>query len=251
MNKHLFIGTSGWSYKDWSGIFYPEGVKASGYLSAYAGHFKSIEIDSTFYGAPRPESVERWFLQVPDEFVFCPKTPQIITHEKRLVNCEPEWQLFLQTMSILKHKLGPIVLQFDYDFSFKKYFTTLQTFLQKNQGYKIGVEIRYKDWFKPEFYHMLRESNTALVLNDIYYLPRQTEVTADFTYIRLLGDRRQIPDDFSRVRVDRTEGLDYWATWITAQLEKELDVYVYSNNRYQGHAPATIHTLQEKLDNAC
>jgi len=249
MKKNLFIGTSGWSYKDWAGSFYPEEVRPTGYLSVYASHFKSVEIDSTFYGIPRPESVERWFLQVPDDFIFCPKTPQLITHEKRLRNCATEWQIFLQTVSLLKHKLGPVILQFDYEFSYKLHFSALQTFLKGIREFRIGVEIRNKDWFKPDFYQMLRDTNTALVLNDIYYLPRQTEVTAEFTYVRLLGDRRQIPDDFSRVRVERTKDLDYWAAWINAQLEKEIEVYVYSNNRYQGHAPATIHTLQEKLKN--
>ncbi len=244
----IHIGTSGWSYKDWVGPFYPEGTKQSGYLGIYSGIFDTVEVDSTFYGIPRTSTVEKWFSITDDNFIFAPKVPQEITHEKRLLQCESIWEQFISTMKILKHKLGPVVLQFDYKFSFDEHFSNLKNFLSGiNDDLQICIEIRNKNWHKKEFYDLLKSHNAALVLNDLYYLPRVIELTADFTYVRLLGNRKQIPDDFSHVRVNRDKDLDWWADWIEQFREKELEVYVYSNNRYQGHAPQTIRSLATRI----
>jgi len=248
MSKKLHIGTSGWSYKDWLGPYYPDGTKQKDYLSYYAQKFSTVEIDSTFYAIPRPSTVENWYQKTPANFIFSPKVTKLITHDKRLQDCQEDWNRFLQTMSILKEKLGPVVLQFDYKFVPEQHFGLLENFLATNHGSaRICVEIRHKSWHSPEFFEMLKQFNTALVLNDLYYMPKVVELTADFTYIRLLGNRKQIPDDFSHVRINREKDLDWWADWIEQMLDKELEVFAYSNNRYQGHAPATIRTLQKKL----
>lgn len=245
----LHIGTSGWSYKDWLGVFYPDSTKQSDYLLYYAGKFNSVEVDSTFYAIPRQSTVQNWFEITPDNFSFSLKTPQIITHEKRLSNCESEWNQFIETAQLLKHKLGPVILQFDYKFRFDEHFTKLNLFLSKykDTNLKLCVEIRHKGWHNDEFYNLLRNHNTALVLNDLYYMPRVIELTADFVYVRLLGNRKQIPDNFTHVRVNRDKDLDWWTEWINQFIEKELEVWVYSNNRYQGHAPSTIYELQKRI----
>lgn len=249
MKPTIHIGTSGWSYKDWLGPFYPPETKQSDYLQHYAAQFKTVEIDSTFYAIPRISTVENWYERTPDSFVFSPKVPKEITHDKRLSECTSTWDRYLHTMQILKHKLGPIVLQFDYKFNFKDHFSVLESFLSAHhQEARMCVEVRHKSWHVPEFFEMLREYNVALVLNDLYYMPRKIELTADFTYVRLLGNRKQIPDDFSHVRINRDKDFHWWTDWIRKFQEKELEVFVYSNNRYQGHAPATIRAIQEHLD---
>jgi uncharacterized protein YecE (DUF72 family) len=245
----LHIGTSGWSYKDWLGVFYPDSTKQSDYLPHYAKRFNSVEVDSTFYAIPRKTTVQNWYDKTPDTFTFSLKVPQIITHEKRLNNCESEWNQFVQTAQLLKHKLGPIVLQFDYKFQFNEHVSILSEFLKSHNfnDLKLCIEIRNKDWHNLDFYDLLRKHNVALVLNDLYYMPRIIELTSDFVYVRLLGNRKQIPDDFSHVRVNRDKDLDWWAEWVNQFIEKELEVWVYSNNRYQGHAPSTITELQNRL----
>ncbi|MEJ2052878.1 MAG: DUF72 domain-containing protein [Calditrichaceae bacterium] len=250
MQVKIHIGTSGWSYKDWLGVFYPGNTKQSQYLPYYASKFNSVEVDSTFYAIPRRSTVQNWFNITPDEFTFALKTPQIITHEKRLVGCEKEWNQFIETACLLKHKLGPIVLQFDYKFKYSDNLSKLDKFLSDHTavGMKLCVEIRNRDWHKAQFYDMLRKHKVPLVLNDLYYMPRIIELTGDFVFIRLLGNRKQIPDDFTHVRVNRDNDLDWWTEWIDKFLEKELEVWVYSNNRYQGHAPSTIYELQKRLD---
>lgn len=248
MNPKLHIGTSGWSYKDWLDVFYPAGTKQKQYLSYYSSRFDTVEVDSTFYGIPRPATVESWFNNTPDHFRFALKVPQAITHDKKLVDCQSDWQHFLQTTQILKHKLGPIVLQFDYSFSYDEHVKNLEEFLSGlNGNVQLCVEIRNKNWHRPEFYEALKKYRTALVLNDLYYMPRLIELTADFTYIRLLGNRKQIPDNFSHARINRDQDLDWWAGWIKKILEKNLEIYVYSNNRYQGHAPTTVESLMKRI----
>ena len=240
----LHIGTSGWSYRDWRAVFYPQNATANTYLNYYAQHFRTVEVDSTFYGIPRPSTVQNWFRQTPDDFVFTLKVPKMITHEKRLQHCEDEWQRFLQIVSLLHHKAGPLILQFDYKFEFKPFFPILEKFLRDHHGdRRLAVEIRHRSWHQEPFYEMLSRYQTALVLNDLYYMPRLVRLTSVFTVVRLLGNRKQIPDDFSRVRIERGADLQWWAGQIRNFLQRNLEVYVYSNNRYQGHAPATVGTL--------
>ncbi|MBD3226171.1 MAG: DUF72 domain-containing protein [Caldithrix sp.] len=244
MNDKLFIGTSGWSYKDWAGNFYTKGVKQSEYLVHYSQSFRTVEIDSTFYGAPRPGTVEKWRQNTPHHFRFASKVPQVITHEKRLIDAESDWQNYLKTMQILGHKLGPLVLQFDYKFNPKDHYAALEQFLSDHaRDARLCVEIRNRKWHETALYEMLDKHNVALVLHDLYYMPRIIKITADFTYIRLLGNRKKIPHDFSHVRINREKDLDWWADWIKKFLDKDLQVYVYSNNRYEGHAPETIRRL--------
>lgn len=246
--KKIHIGTSGWSYKDWVGPFYPEGTKAADYLSRYAEEFNTVEIDSTFYGIPRESTVIKWNESTPEGFIFSPKIPKEITHEKRLKNIESLWEKFIQIMEILGPKLGPLVLQFDYKFRYEDHFDYLEQFLKRySEGLRLCVEVRNRDWHRESFYDMLSNYGVALVLNDIYYMPRVVRLTSEFTYIRLLGNRKQIPNNFSHVRVNRDSDLDWWTNWIKNFLDKELEVYVYSNNRYQGYAPATIEQIKTRL----
>src|SRR5579863_1176187 len=111
---HIYLGTSSFTAAGWSGSFYPKGLKSTEYLAYYAEHFNTVEIDSTFYACPSPSTVKGWAQKTPDDFIFSVKVPQTITHEKVLVDCDGEFEQFVQTMSILESKLGAMVLQFPY-----------------------------------------------------------------------------------------------------------------------------------------
>ncbi|HLL98832.1 MAG TPA: DUF72 domain-containing protein, partial [Rubrobacteraceae bacterium] len=113
----LYLGTSGWSYADWEGTLYPEGLPAAARLAEYAKHYPTVEIDSTFYGTPRRSTVEKWREIVPEGFLFAAKLPQEITHEKNLVGSGEPAQTFVQTMSLLGDRLGPLLLQLPPSFS--------------------------------------------------------------------------------------------------------------------------------------
>ena len=107
-----YIGTMGFSYSEWIGSFYPTGVRRKDFMSYYAKYFNAVEIDSTFYGIPKAQSVIRWNDNSPDDFKICLKVPRAITHEAGLVNISREMTRFLESVALLGEKLGVIVIQF-------------------------------------------------------------------------------------------------------------------------------------------
>src|SRR5258707_11480790 len=110
----ILLGTSSFTASGWDGVFYPKGMRSADYLSFYAEHFHTVEVDSTFYGCPSARNVNNWAARTPEGFIFSVKVPQVITHEKVLADCDADLNEFLATMSILGPKLGPIVFQFPF-----------------------------------------------------------------------------------------------------------------------------------------
>ncbi len=242
------LGTSGWSYKSWAGVFYPDGTAPADYLRRYAEHFDTVEIDSTFYRIPTARMVEGWAAATPPRFVFAAKVPQVITHEKRLQGCEAEVGLFLERVGRLGEKCGPLIFQFEYTFQADQ-FENLTTFLKGlPPTFRYAVEVRHRSWLTDRFFEMLGERKVALVLHDLHYMPRLDRLTADFTVIRLLGRRADIPDEsFDRVRITRDREIAGWAERIRRYGESGASIFAFANNRYQGHAPATVRSLLAAL----
>lgn len=243
---NLYLGTAGWSYADWVGAFYPPGTPSSAYLAEYARHFRVVEVDSTFYGIPRPDTVLRWAEATPEGFLFCPKMVRTVTHDKSLIDAEPETEAFLETLGLLGPRLGPVVLQFDYTFGPDRAEDLSQYLASLPSEVRFAVEIRNRGWLQPETYAMLAEAKVALVLQDLHYMPRVDVVTTDFTYVRWLGRRADV-ERFDRVIRDRTRELTWWAERAREWLSRGIRVYAFANNRYQGHGPATVAAFQERL----
>src|SRR5229473_3050706 len=262
----LYIGTSAFTAVGWEGSFYPKGAKPADFLSYYARHFNSVEIDSTFYRCPSASTVRGWASKTPDGFVFAAKVPQVITHEKVLVDCDAEFKEFLDTMELLGDKLGPLLLQFSY-FNKKAFvgvndfLARLRPFLKKlPKGRKFAVEIRNKNWLVPQFVETLRERNVALALVDHVWLPRPKQlferfdpITTDFTYVRWLGDRKGIEEQtktWDRVIVDRKGDLQNWVELLRRLvLDKRIrKIIAFMNNHYSGHAPAGVKLFQQLWD---
>ncbi|MBF8255626.1 MAG: protein of unknown function DUF72 [Anaerolineales bacterium] len=112
----LLLGTQGFAFDDWVGPFYPPGTAKADYLARYADHFHTVEIDSTFYGTPRPAVVRGWYDRTPADFVFAAKFPRAITHDKQLAEAESEGAEFVTVMQGLGEKLAVLTLQFAFDF---------------------------------------------------------------------------------------------------------------------------------------
>ena len=110
----IHLGTSAFTAAGWEGSFYPQGMKPADYLTYYATKFDTVEVDSTFYRTPSAATVNGWARKTPDGFIFSVKVPQVITHEKVLVNCYVEFEQFVDTMGWLGEKLGPMVFQFPF-----------------------------------------------------------------------------------------------------------------------------------------
>ncbi len=186
----IYIGTSGWSYKDWEGNFYPEDIKPKDYLAYYSQQFNSVEIDSSFYGIPRRSAVESWYKMVPKEFKFAPKFPQDITHKSDLTGIEDKLSAFLSAMELLKEKLGPLLIQFPYSFK-PELSDNLSRFLrQLPKEFDYIVEIRNRKWLGEKFYEMLRKDGIGLALIEHPWMPRLNVITSNTLYVRFLGDRK-------------------------------------------------------------
>ena len=252
----VFLGTSAFTAAGWAGTFYPAEMKPSEYLSFYAEHFDTVEIDSTYYGTPRASTVQAWAQKTPANFIFSVKVPQIITHEKALQGCESEWEEFLGTVDRLGEKLGPVVLQFPFFdrsafLSGEDFLTCLRPFLERLPAdHKFAVEIRNKEWLDERLTDLLREHRVALVLQDQSWMPHPNElesrfdpITADWTYIRWLGDRKGIERTtkvWNRTVVDRRPQLRSWVEFCQRVRHRGSTIFAYANNHYAGHAPATI-----------
>ena len=235
----LLLGTQGFSFKDWVGPFYPPGTKPANYLEAYAGRFPIVEIDSTFYGAPRATTVQGWRDRTPEGFLFAAKFPKLITHEKKLDRALGDAEAFVGVMKALGEKLAVLTLQFAYDFS-PDNFNRLDDFLGAlPDGTRYAVEVRNRAWLTPNLGEMLSDHNVSLVLQDLHYMPRLDWVTADFTVIRWLGRRKDI-QVFDRIQIDRKARLEEWATRVRLFLQDGIDVYGFFNNHFAGHSPESV-----------
>jgi uncharacterized protein YecE (DUF72 family) len=250
----ILLGTSSFTAAGWDGSFYPKGMRSSDYLAFYAEHFHTVEVDSTFYGCPSARTVNNWAARTPEGFIFSVKVPQVITHEKVLADCDADLKQFLDMMDILGKKLGPIVFQFPLfnRGAFRDrhaFLDRLIPFLRKlPNAYKFAIEIRNRTWLDAELANLLRDRRIVLVLQDRSWMPRPSElnfdpITADWTYIRWLGDRKGIEAQtttWEKTVVDRTTELSSWVDYCYQIRKRGVLIYAYANNHYAGHAPATI-----------
>jgi len=253
----LLLGTSSFTADGWQLSFYPPGTPPRNFLSYYATQFNTVEIDSTYYGTPSAQTVTNWFQRTPPDFTFAAKVPQIITHQKLLVNCEAEFDEFLERMNLLSHKLGPLLLQFPWfnknEIPADEFCRRLRSFLDRVKTLppaRFAVEIRNKTWLDRRFLDLLREYHVALALTDHSYMPRPWEladtlalVTTDFVYVRWLGDRKGIEaltTTWDKTIIDRAADLKNWAALFRQFVSRNLKIYAYANNHYAGHGPDTV-----------
>ena len=261
-DEKLRVGTSAFTAEGWEGTFYPAGKQARDYLSYYATQFDTVELDNTFYRTPALSTVQGWNAKTPEGFVFAAKVPQVITHEKMLVDCDEDLNHFLKTMEALGEKLGPLLFQFGYfnRTKFKsgaEFLARLAPFLAKlPKGFQYAVEIRNKSWIDARFLDLLRKHGVAFALIDQSWVPRPWEyakgldpITAEFTYVRWLGDRKGIEErtkTWNRTIVNREPEMEEWVRILRKASRRVGRAYVYANNHYAGYGPGTVKLFWEK-----
>jgi len=264
MDGIIRIGTSAFTAAGWMGSFYPADIKAADRLAYYATQFDTVEIDSTFYGTPQPGTVRRWYERTPPGFLFAAKVPQTITHEKMLAGCEEELAEFLGTISLLGEKLGPLLLQFPWFpgtafLQLDDFLARLLPFLDRlPTGYRFAVEVRNKDWLGPKLADALRERRVALALIDQSWMPRPAEwfercdpITADFAYVRWLGDRKgieRVTKTWDKTILDCREPLQEWVKVCHQTVRRGVNVYAYANNHFAGARTGDSETFSAALD---
>ena len=230
----LLAGTSGYSFKEWKGTFYPEDLKQDGMLSFYATRFPTLEINNTFYRLPKEHVLLEWASQVPENFRFAIKASQKITHYTRLkAESESMVQFLLKNTATLGDKMGPILFQLPPNL--KKDIPRLQNFL----GYlphdrRYTFEFRHETWFDDEVFAVLRDRDIAMCISESAELACPMVCTATWGYLRLH-------------KLDYTaDGLSEWAQRVSEQ--KWNDVYVYfKHDEGEGSGPPAVEAFARAI----
>jgi len=237
----VFIGTSGWTYGHWKGIFYPAELAKSRWFDYYASRFNAVEINATFYRAFQEQTYQKWKERAPHGFGYVLKAPKVITHQELLKDAEAEIQSFYRSAQLLEETFEMILLQVapnqPYDLGLLQ--CALQAFPDPS---RIAVEFRHERWFNREVEGLLASLGAVYCNVDS---PRQqlTEVlTSDRAYLRLHGRRHWYADDYTAEELHQV-----------AELTRRLvsrgarRVYIFFNNDFGGYAPANALTLQRIL----
>jgi len=227
------VGTSGYSYAEWKGTFYPEKMAAKDMLTYYAGRFSTVEINNTFYRMPKEDLLNGWAAQVPESFTFVIKAPQRISHIRRLNDCADLLSYLFHVTATLGARLGPILFQLPPNF--RKDVPRLRGFFeQMPERRRVAFEFRHASWFDDETFAALRDHGAALCVADTGEEPvAPLAATADWGYLRL---RRE---DFSDAE------LREWAKKITAQPWSEA--FVFLKHEEEGRGPKLAARLIEFL----
>jgi len=244
-NPEIRIGTSGWSYAHWAGIFYPESIKPINFLEYYTTRFKCVELNSSFYHLPVKSTIRGWLNRTPDSFIFCPKFSRYVTHELHLQNAGEATAKFFDVFGELKPKLGPVLVQFPPSLKYDE--PLISSFLgmlsEKYPDYQFAVEIRNKTFLSEKFFNLLNSFNTALVIADSGNRYPYTEVlTAGFVYLRFHGRENLYASDYSDdILLEFAEKIKKWnreGKW----------VWAFFNNDFHGYAVKNALRLIEMLD---
>lgn len=241
MEADIHIGTSGWSYRHWKARFY-KNTPARDWLSFYAQHLNSMEINGTFYRLQNPNTFNKWYSATPDNFCFSLKANRYLTHTKKLLEPESSINLEREHALYLDDKLKVVLWQLPANFlknisRLEKFINALTTW----QEVRHTIEFRHKSWFDIDIKNMLAENNIAICQSDAVDWPLWSEISTNLVYIRLHGHKETYISSYS------TTLLHSWAKKIHQWLKEKKQVYVYFDNDAYAHAPLNAMQLTEML----
>lgn len=239
LSDQIHIGTSGWHYAHWRGAFYPEELPARELLSHYSRHYRTVEINNSFYRLPEGQTFRTWQRRVPDGFIFAVKVSRYITHMKKLHDVRQPLTLFLKRAEMLDNALGPLLLQlpprWQVEHERLDHFLTLVP-----KRYRLAVECRDPSWFDQRVYNVLQRHGAALCLHDFKGQRTPEILTSSLVYIRLHGPTQ------AAYRGSYPEAeLMHWGQRCCEWAMQGLDVYCYFNNDEAGFALQDAARLQE------
>jgi uncharacterized protein YecE (DUF72 family) len=237
----LRVGTSGYSYPHWRGIFYPEEIPGRRWLNFYAGRFHTVELNVTFYRLPPARTFANWYDSTPPDFRFAVKGSRMITHMKRLRGVADFLAAFFGRVESLREKLAAILWQLPpglrVDPGLLAEFCGLIQGRDAAPSARHAFEFRHSSWFTSEIYEILRQNNFGLCIADSPRWPQAFEVTADFVYLRFHGSEKTYTSCYTE------EELECWAGRIREWMDGGRDVYAYFNNDAGGWAVANARDL--------
>lgn len=240
----IHIGTSGWSYDHWKGRFYPDDLASSGWLGYYAREFNSVEINSSFYRLPTASTLQHWQDATPADFVFTAKASRYITHMKKLKGSRQTLPPFLERITLLGDRLGPILFQLPPHWRFNA--ERLAALLDDLGGAcRCAFEFRDHSWFNEQCYELLSRHGAALCLYELEGFLSPQEMTADFVYVRLHGPGAAYQGSYGN------KALVAWAAACTRWTTSGREVYIYFDNDESAYAVQNAASLQTMIQESC
>ena len=236
--ENWYLGTIGFSYKDWVGSFYPIGSLQRNFLPYYCKYFNVVELDTTFYSIPQPATVQSWFNLSPVDFRFCIKTPRRITHELGLKGAQGLMIEFMDSLHPLGEKLGPILIQLPPNYSQVNFSVLGEFFESLPNTHKFALEFRHASWYNQKTIQLLSHYQVCWVTSEFPNLPKEIIPTSNFLYIRWIGviGMYQL---HNYERVDKTDELRWWLAAIRSMSKQIPTLYGFFNNDYAGFAAGT------------
>ena len=237
---NIHIGTSGWSYKHWKDIYYPNGLKPKNYLSYYAREFQTAEINTSFYRLPKENTVSNWLTEVPDNFTFCPKMSRYLSHMKKLHDATEPVERFCGIFDKMKTRIGPVLIQLPEIVHFHPELTEeFYRILKTKSDYRFAIEVRHDSWFSDESIYLMNKYGMSLVFAQSSQFPYFEAVTANDIYVRFHGPGSLYDSSYSdSFLADYSEKIRKW------KAEGHL-IWVYFNNDIHGYAFQNARTLME------
>jgi uncharacterized protein YecE (DUF72 family) len=242
-NKVQFlIGTSGWSYDHWKGVFYPQNLPKSKWFEYYAEKFPAVEVNATFYRTFKDQTYQKWYDKAPENFKYVFKAPRLITHRKYLKDVDGIIKSFWKSASIVKEKFGLILLQLapktSYDPKLLK-----NALLAFDDPRKVAVEFRHNQWLTEEIKNVLKEVGAIFCSVDSPKIHLIDWVTSDTAYLRFHGRKKWYSYDYSQEELKEVADLiNKMAT------EGAKQIYIFFNNDFEGFAPKNAFELLGILD---
>jgi uncharacterized protein YecE (DUF72 family) len=241
MSARYYIGTSGWHYEHWRGLFYPEKLAKARWLEFYAGHFTTVELNNTFYRLPSENAFDTWRDATPADFTFAVKVSRFITHIKRLKDVGEPVERFIARAGILGNKLGPLLYQLPPNMH--RNDGRLASFLSALPPAKRHViEFRHESWLDEKVFDILRRYNVGFCVFDMPDVTCPIVATADFAYIRFHGSTGLYFSCYS------DEELMSWAKRLKNLAQNLKAVYIYFNNDAEAYAVSNAGTLRAYLE---
>lgn len=239
----IHIGTSGWSYKHWRHLFYPQRLKAADWLPFYASHFHTTEINSSFYRIPSTTTVAAWAAAVPEGFWFCPKMSRYLTHMKKLRDPEEPLARFFTAFAPMEHCMGPVLLQLPPNLPFHEriagpFFSLLA---HRYPAHRFVLEARHPTWLQPAAGNLLKHWGVGWVIAQSGKdWPYSEIITAPNIYLRFHGPAQLYASAYA------DDQLSYFAGKILAWQQQGYQVWAFFNNDIHGYAPGDAQRLADR-----
>ena len=238
--RQVHVGCSGWVYKHWRGLLYPEGLPQKRWFERYSEEFDTVEINASFYRLPLASTFDGWRDKAPAGFRYAVKANRFLTHMKKLVGCDEEVDQFIALARKLEHALGPILYQLPP--SLHKDLPRLEAFLKRlPSDLEHVVEFRHRSWYDEEVLALLDRHGVGFVSHDMKGLKSPRWASGRTAYVRFHGAGGKYWGRYS------DEALLDWTDWILEQRREGHSAWCYFNNDIHGHAIEDARTLKSMV----